>query len=279
MASYKSQFPPPRRIEEPTPSTRLPKRSVTPTAITSQLPTSTQSRLQKRKPSRDEPVQSERKSSNYKESVQKLSSRQTTSTAARATVQAPSYTSYKARSTSSSSRLPKLDVAVNTRTPSLVSGSSASTIESPRSNVLRRKQPSVGATSNRHALRTRDDSMSSQEDAQAAERIPVDYKDPFAESVFYPHSPVRSLSNALNTICGFSGRFQYLISSNVRDLVLTGNCSVETYKSSKTGQSIGKQTASTSPSSFGGDKRSEHSWTVYRSRIIDIVFVNLHSRS
>lgn len=180
MASYKSQFLPPRRIEDHIPTTRLPKRSITPTTITSQLPTSKQSRLQKRRPSRDEPAPSEKGQSNQKESVQKVNSRQTSSTAA----PAPGFTSFKARSTSSSSRLPKLEVPANTRTPSLVSGSSASTIESPQSNVLRRKQPSVGVASSRHALRTRDDSMSSQEGVQAAEAIPGGYKDPFSESVF-----------------------------------------------------------------------------------------------
>lgn len=184
MASYKSQLPPPRRIEDHIPTTRLPKRSITPTTITPQLPTSSQSRLQKRRPSRDEPALSERGLLNQKEFGSRSSSRQASSTAAPASIQAPGFTSYKARSTSSSSRLPKLEVPVNTRTPSLFSGSSASTIESPRSNVLRRKQPSVGVAGGQHALRSRDDSMSSQEGAQLAEGIPGGYKDPFSDSVF-----------------------------------------------------------------------------------------------
>ena len=166
-------------------TTRLPKRSITPTTITSQLPTSSSlSKLQKRRPSHDGPVQSERELPNQKELTRRVSSRPASSTAGPSTIQAPGFTSYKARSTSSSSRLPKLEVPANTRTPSLVSGSSASTIESPRSNVLRRKQPSVGIASSRHALRTRDDSMSSQEGAQQAEGNPGGFKDPFAESVF-----------------------------------------------------------------------------------------------
>ena len=192
MASYKSQYGPPRRIEDNTPTTRLPKRSITPTTIASQLPTSSsQSKLQKRRPSRDEPAQSERTLSNQKDLARKVISYQASSTAAPSTIQASGSTSYKTRSTrstSSSSRLPKLEVPVNTRTPSqtpsLVSGSSASTIESPRSNVLRRKQPSVGVASSRHALRTRDDSMSSQEGAQQAEHNSTGFKDPFTESVF-----------------------------------------------------------------------------------------------
>ncbi|KAJ4989807.1 hypothetical protein SVAN01_04644 [Stagonosporopsis vannaccii] len=185
MASYKSQYGPPKSIEDDTPTTRLPKRSITPSTITSQLPTSSnQSKLQKRKPSRDEPARSERGLSNQKERTRQASSRQTPNTAAPSTIQAPGFASYKARSTSSSTRLPKLEVPVNTRTPSLVSGSSASTIESPRSNVLRRKQPSLGATGNRHAVRARDDSMSSIEGVQHAERNLGEFKDPFMDSVF-----------------------------------------------------------------------------------------------
>lgn len=181
MASYKSQLPPTRRAEEYTPTTRLPKRSITPTTITSQP---SQSRLQKRRPSRDESAQLSRGPSNQKEPVRKADTRQTSSTTIPTTVQASGFISHKARSTSSSSRLPKLEVSINTRTPSLFSGSSASTIESPRSNVLRRKQPSVGVASGRSALRTRDDSMSSQEGAQPGEGAMAGYKDPFSESVF-----------------------------------------------------------------------------------------------
>ncbi|UPX13508.1 uncharacterized protein EKO05_0004014 [Ascochyta rabiei] len=183
MASYKSQLPPSRRTEEYAPTTRLPKRSIAPTTVTPQLSASSQSRLQKRRPSRDEPAQSERGLPDQTELARKFDPRQASSTAT-PTIRAPGFTSYKARSTSSSSRLPKLEVPVHARTPSLFSGSSASTIESPRSNVLKRKQPSVGVASSRHVLRTRDDSMSSQEGAQQGEGIPGGYKDPFSESVF-----------------------------------------------------------------------------------------------
>ncbi|KAF3045439.1 hypothetical protein E8E12_004045 [Didymella heteroderae] len=186
MASYKSQYGPPRRIEDSTPTTRLPKRLITPTASTSQLPTnSNHSKLQKRRPSRDEPAQSERGLSNQREPTRKVSSRQAPITTGASIIPAPGFSSYKARSASSSTRLPKLEVHANPRTPSLVSGSSASTIESPRSNVLRRKQPSVGVASSRHALRTRDDSMSSQEGASQFDGNPAKFKDPFVtDSVF-----------------------------------------------------------------------------------------------
>ncbi|RAR07395.1 hypothetical protein DDE83_006505 [Stemphylium lycopersici] len=148
MASYKSQYPPSKRIEDRAPTTRLPQRSITPTTITtctSQQPASIQSKLQKRRPSRDDEVHS--------------------------------------KGSTSTSQLPKLEVPQSIRTPSLASGSSASTIESPRSNVLRRKQTSVGAAGGRQATRIRDDSMSSQDDAQPVEGIPGGYKDPFSETV------------------------------------------------------------------------------------------------
>ncbi|KAF1933979.1 uncharacterized protein M421DRAFT_157 [Didymella exigua CBS 183.55] len=186
MASYKSQYGPPRRPEDNTPTTRLPKRSITPTTTLSQLPTtSSQAKLEKRRPSRDEPAQSKRVSSNQREPTRKVSSHQASSTAGPSTIPAPGFASYKTRSTSSSSRLPKLEVPVNTRTPSLVSGSSASTIESPRSNVLRRKQPSIGVASGRYAVRTPDDSMSSHEGGQHADGNAAKFKDPFVtDSVF-----------------------------------------------------------------------------------------------
>jgi SAM-dependent methyltransferase len=185
MASYKSQYAPPRRVEDVTPTTRLPKRSITPTTSTSQLPTSSgYSKLQKRRPSRDEPAPSARSLPTPTDRTREISTRQTSTIATSSSIQRPGFTSY--RSASSSSRLPKLDVHVNinTRTPSLVSGSSASTIESPRSNVLRRKQPSVGITGSRHALMTRDEPMSSQEDTRSAEGTSGKFKDPFTESVF-----------------------------------------------------------------------------------------------
>ncbi|KAF5851087.1 hypothetical protein GGP41_010677 [Bipolaris sorokiniana] len=57
MASYKSQYPPSRRVEDRGPTTRLPQRSITPTTGPSQLPASSHSKLQKRRPSRDDEVQ------------------------------------------------------------------------------------------------------------------------------------------------------------------------------------------------------------------------------
>ncbi|KAF3042516.1 hypothetical protein E8E11_007577 [Didymella keratinophila] len=201
MASYKSQYGPPRRIENNTPTTRLPKRSTTPTTITSQVPTtSSQSKLQKRRPSRDEPAQSERSLSDQREPARKVSTRQPPSATGPSTIPAPGFAFNKTRSTSASSRLPKLEVPANTRTPSLVSGSSASTIESPRANVLRRKQPSVGVTGSRHALRIRDDSMSSQEGGSQADGNAAKFKDPFVTDAVFgislpPSSNILAPSN------------------------------------------------------------------------------------
>jgi hypothetical protein len=183
MASYKSHFAPPRRIEDRAPTTRLPQRSITPTTITSQLPTPSQSKLQKRRPSRDEQVYPSGPPS-QKGPVRTVGSRQgSTGRATPMNAQSSSQASSRPTPQTSTSRLPKLEVPISTSTPSLASGSSASTIESPRSNVLRRKQTNVGSTINRQPLRIRDDSMSSQDDGQPLGGIPGGYKDPFSETV------------------------------------------------------------------------------------------------
>lgn len=183
MASYKSQFAPPRRTEDRAPTTRLPQRSITSITVTSQLPTPTQSRLQKRRPSHEEQVHSRGPVS--KEGLVRTGSslQGSVSQVPPTSVYGPSMTSRRPALQTSTSRLPKLEVPPSVRTPSLASGSSASTIESPRSNVLRRKQTSVGNVNTRQAMRVRDDSMSSQDDMQPLEGIPGGYKDPFSETV------------------------------------------------------------------------------------------------
>ncbi|KAL5411484.1 hypothetical protein PMIN03_004814 [Paraphaeosphaeria minitans] len=67
----------------------------------------------------------------------------------------------------------------NTRTPSLVSGSSASTADSPRSNLLRRNQTNIGVGGSREDV----SSKFSKEKAIMPLRIPGGYKDPFSETV------------------------------------------------------------------------------------------------
>lgn len=177
MASYKSQFVPPRRVEDRAPTTRLPQRSITPTTVTSQVPTVSHSKLQKRRPSRDEQVYP------HRQFVRKPSTTQPTLRPSPITSSESVAAPPRIANPAPTSKLPKLEVTLNSRTPSLASGSSASTIESPRSNVLRRKQTSVGLSSTRQQLRIRDDSMSSQEDRQQPDGIPGGYKDPFAETV------------------------------------------------------------------------------------------------
>ncbi|KAF2741342.1 hypothetical protein EJ04DRAFT_2286 [Polyplosphaeria fusca] len=177
MASYKSHPNPLRRTEEQapyitrTPSTRLPQRSVTPTtAATSQLPTASHSKLQKRKPTRDEQVHQSRSAASDRAPVSKHSI-------------APKPRQGSHTPTVATSRLPKLEVFGNTRTPSLASGSSASTVDSPRSNILRRKPSSIGVVSRKQESRSREDSLSSQEDGQPAKMIPGAYMDPYTETV------------------------------------------------------------------------------------------------
>lgn len=182
MASYKSQFVRPRRMEDQAPTTRLPQRSVTPTTITSPIPTTSQSRLQKRRPSRDEQVYTGRVTATREVFVRGTASHQGIGPALARVPQHQNAPYSRPTQQQQTSRLPKLDVPVTIRTPSLASGSSASTIESPRSNVLRRKQTSVGTAGSRPTLRIRDDSMSSQDERQA-DSIPGGYKDPFSETV------------------------------------------------------------------------------------------------
>jgi SAM-dependent methyltransferase len=186
MASHKSQSVPPRRFEDRAPTTRLPQRSVTPTTITtitSQGSTTSNSKLQKRRPSRDDQVHIGRAAANPKAPVRKVTPHRENGPIVALPSHLPSLLTSRTAPQVQTSRLPKLEVPHNIRTPSLASGSSASTIESPRSNVLRRKQTNVGVASSRQALRIRDDSMSSQDERQVMDGIPGGYKDPFSETV------------------------------------------------------------------------------------------------
>ncbi|CAN9335123.1 unnamed protein product [Alternaria alternata] len=199
--------------------------------------------------------------------------------------QHPSVTTSKPSPQISTSRLPKLEVPLSIRTPSLASGSSASTIESPRSNVLRRKQTSVGAASGRQATRIRDDSISSQDDRQLMEGIPGGYKDPFSETVLGislppsstilarsegqidsysnplydyeiwpyrhtspPNTAVRSLCNTLDSILRFTWTFQCIIHSYVDVVLLAGDNIIQSLKPNSASQSTAEQ-ATTKPSS------------------------------
>ncbi|KAI8938055.1 hypothetical protein NX059_005727 [Plenodomus lindquistii] len=186
MATYKSQFPPPRRLEDRAPTTRLPQRSITPTTtttITAGASSSHSSKLQKRRPSQEQHVSS-RGPVSQKGLVRAASSiTGGPGSAVTSNIRQPSVTGSRSTLQTSTLRLPKLDVPTIIQTPSLASGSSASTIESPRSNVLRRKQTSVGVSTSRQGLRIRDDSMSSQDDVQPVDGIPGGYKDPFSETV------------------------------------------------------------------------------------------------
>ncbi|KAF2192612.1 hypothetical protein K469DRAFT_553971 [Zopfia rhizophila CBS 207.26] len=194
MASYKSHINPLRRSEEQTPyshraPTRLPQRSVTPTStVTAQLPTASHSKLHKRKLTRDEQIHPSRGVTSQRVPASKSSvaakARQGSTTPTVPMSQPCSNMSIpKTARQVSSSRLPKLEVVGNTRTPSLVSGSSASTVDSPRSNLLRRKPSNIGIGSGRQASRTRGGSMSSQEEGQPMKAISGGFKDPFSETV------------------------------------------------------------------------------------------------
>ncbi|KAH7126988.1 hypothetical protein B0J11DRAFT_291122 [Dendryphion nanum] len=195
MASYKSHLVPPRRGEEQppythrAPTTRLPQRSITPTStITSHIPTSSHSKLQKRRPSRDEQTHLARGITGQRAPVPKTSvpvkARTTISVPTGSSTLSPSAsTTHKTSRQASSSRLPKLEVSANTRTPSLVSGSSASTVDSPGSNVLRRKPSSIGVTTSKSSSHLKEGSLSSLEEVAPVMDLPGGFKDPFSETV------------------------------------------------------------------------------------------------
>ncbi|KAK3217279.1 hypothetical protein GRF29_1g2520410 [Pseudopithomyces chartarum] len=191
MAFYKPHNTPLGRIEDRTlhphraPTTRLPQPSIAQTATTTQLSSPGPSKLQKRRPSRDDPLHTTTLNT-YRAPTPKISMAtgsqrgsatptiSTLAPASRSALPKPAPQSY-------SSRLPKLEVPpASTRTPSLVSGESASTIDSPRSNLIRRKQAASGIPGRR---REHSGKMSSQDERYMATGIPGGYKDPFSETV------------------------------------------------------------------------------------------------
>lgn len=193
MASYQSRHNTKRRTEDQisytrsTPTSQLPPRTITQTGTTSQIPPLASAKLQKRRPSRNEihgPGTVGGHSASISNAPVALGSRKGS---APSTVPlahpAPRPTAPKAAS-QGFSRLPKLEVPpISTRTPSLVSGESASTVDSPRSNFLRRKQTSIGLVSGKRGNQTNYDPMLSQDGRHMASGIPGGYKDPFSETV------------------------------------------------------------------------------------------------
>ncbi|KAF1951707.1 hypothetical protein CC80DRAFT_597169 [Byssothecium circinans] len=216
MASYKSQLDPPRRVEDQAPypnrttTTRLPKRSITPTTTASQSPASGHSKLQKRKP-RDEEVHGRKAATGQREGRSRHGLVSATPTVPK-THSNPAFSAPKPRLQIPSSRLPKLEVprTTITPTPSLVSGSSVSTTDSPRSNVLRKKQSSIGVKSPIKEPRVREDSMSSQEEKSVEKGIPGMFKDPFSETVLGISLPPSSTMLArADPESEFSNHFHY----------------------------------------------------------------------
>lgn len=191
MASYKSQNNLPRRAEGPTlyssrpHTTRLPQKSVTPASVaTSQLPSLSHSKLQKRIPSRDETTQSSRRLSTQRlplpASSTTVKARQGSALSVSASKTLPMPPT---RSTPqpSNSRLPKLDTAI-TRTPLHTHAASTSS-DIARSNRLRRKATSIGTTPPRTSEGSREGSMSSRDEERPARAMPGSFRDPFSETV------------------------------------------------------------------------------------------------
>lgn len=161
---------------------RLPQRSITPTSTILQVPVPVSSKLQKRRPSRDEvplarPITGQRAPT--PKAAVTLGSRQGVASSTVPTAHSASRQMAPKYASQTSSRLPIPEMPSNTPPPSLISGSSASTIDSPRSNLLRRKQISIGIGG------AREDGMSvsSIDQSVMPKGIPGGYKDPFSETV------------------------------------------------------------------------------------------------
>ncbi|KAF2461333.1 hypothetical protein BDY21DRAFT_278788 [Lineolata rhizophorae] len=188
MSSYKSNRNPARGSMSPqrNPASRLPTRSATPTApASSGIPVpsasaSSSSRLAKKRHS--------------KESENTRPARKPSAAAggpSRSVAPKPAGSSRVTPALRQQPQVPpsrpsqRLDVPSNVRTPSLVSGSSASTVESPQS-VNVRKRPSPAVRQGSASSRPRGGSASSQEDGRAAAKPPPPssaFNDPFPSSV------------------------------------------------------------------------------------------------
>lgn len=202
MASYKSHSSLPRRMDEQppyphrTPVARIPQRTITPTTTVPQVPTPGPSKLKKRRPSRDE-AHPARGVTGQRAPTPKapviLGPRQGGTMSTVPIVHPIPRKTTADHIAQSSSRLPKPENLTNTRTPSLVSGSSASTIDSPRSNLLRRKQTSIGVASVKEEAPSQGGPMPSQEKRYMVPGIPGGYKDPFSETVLGISIPSTSI--------------------------------------------------------------------------------------
>jgi hypothetical protein len=86
------------------------------------------------------------------------------------------------------SRVPRFEPI---RTPSLVSGSSASTAGSPNTNPLRRKPSNIS----KRNVRTSPDSMTSSEEGLSSDPLSTSFKDPYPDTVLGVTLPPSSTSN------------------------------------------------------------------------------------
>ncbi|KAF2838000.1 hypothetical protein M501DRAFT_936636 [Patellaria atrata CBS 101060] len=192
MASYKSKYNAAgRRSEKDQLSssrqvlTRLPTRAITPTSAESSIPAPMVSKLNKRGVSKpDAVIQTAKAVTTYKGPIKHnpMSKNQQRAGSGRpvatqnGSLDAPSSRSY---GYPGSSRY-RLDPSTSVRTPSLVSGSSVSTVDSPRSAMLRKKPSTIG----RHDYgRMRSASASSQEGTHSAKITREEYNDPFPGSI------------------------------------------------------------------------------------------------
>ncbi|EON63181.1 hypothetical protein W97_02408 [Coniosporium apollinis CBS 100218] len=204
MASYKSHFNPPMRQEaQPPPSrpqqnsfTRLPTRSITPTIATTHSPTSSApNKLSRKGESKDEHSSIMRAATSHKASVSRSGA---LAEPRRTGSRIPSPSPHALSGVSFTKTIPPPSAArstrfEDTRTPSLVSGSSASTVDSFRSGALRKRSSLVGRQVPRQAL----GSISSLEGAEhQSKSLPGGYRDLFHGDVLGISLPPPSTSMA-----------------------------------------------------------------------------------
>ena len=193
MASYKSRYSLTKWTDDQmtythnTPTSQSPLRPITRTVTTSQVHPLGPTKLQKRRSTRNE-LYATGTVGGYGIPIPKapaaLGPRNGSAASTVPLARPNPHSTVSKAASQSSSRLPRLEVPpASTRTPSLVSGEPASIVDSPRSNLLKRKQTSIGLDNGRRGYQIQTDPMPLQPERHLVSGIPGGYKDPFSETV------------------------------------------------------------------------------------------------
>lgn len=202
-SSFRSHFRPPSRQDESNstlqrkPSSRLPTRSITPTSEPTKGLQHV-SRLAKRPSSREATTSDKARQSSSRTERQPgpvTGGHNYRTATPNGAVAQPSAPSSAGIPPPPAFRHHDFPVPLSARTPSLVSGSTASTVDSARSTVLRRKPSMI----DRYAAQKRGESAASQDDRTTVHNADDLYKDSFADSVLgisLPPAPSDKTTNA-----------------------------------------------------------------------------------